>query len=158
MAAFTGTPVSSPGYLKQQPGGVKIAGPLGLEVVKFDTYTHLVANGQGTGTIYLGSLPAGDYWVFPTLSLLVTSAFEANADAHIGFPAYTKIDGTTETADDNRFFDNADAATGGQLTSALAPFHVQARDPVRIECMVDTGDINTDDTIDLWLVIGRVAG
>jgi hypothetical protein len=157
MAAFTGTPVSSPGYLKQQPGGAKILGPWGVELVKFDTYTHLAANGQGTGTIYLGSLPAGDYWVLPTLSLLVTSACEANADGHIGFPAYTKIDGTTESADDNRFFDNADIATGGQLTSSLAPFHVQAREPVRIELMVDTGDINTDDTVDLWLAIARLS-
>jgi hypothetical protein len=152
--AFTGSPLTSPGATTQS-GPNKIQGPMALSMMKLPLYTHLAANGAGTGTVYLGYLPAGDYWVYPHLSALITSAFAANADAHIGFPAYTKIDGTTETADDNRFFDNADAATGGLLTSTLTPFHVQAVDPVRIEMMVDTGNIETDDTAELHLAIAR---
>lgn len=154
MTAFTGTPLDSPGYLKQASSGPKIMAASGLSMLKLPLYTHLSANGAGTGTIYLGYIPAGDYWVFPHLSALITSAFGASADAHIGYPAFTKIDGTTETADDNRFFDNADAATGGLLTSTLTPFHVQAKDPVRIEMLVDTGNIETDDTAELHLCLG----
>ena len=33
MAAFTGTPVTSPGAVKQQAGGIQINGPAGLEMV-----------------------------------------------------------------------------------------------------------------------------
>jgi hypothetical protein len=153
MAAFTGSPHESVGYLKQASSGPKIQAAAGLSMVKLPLYTHLAAQGAGTGTIYLGYLPAGDYWVFPQLSTLVSSAWATNADAHIGFPAFTKIDGTTETADDNRFFDNVDVATGGNFAGSLAPFHVQAAAPVRIDCMVDTGNIETDDTLEVHLCI-----
>lgn len=152
MAAFTGTPVSAPDYVDQVTNPfTKVLAAGVLQVRKFSRWTHTATEGSGTGVIYLGVLPAGEYVISPPHSVVVTSAFAANADLHVGTNAYMQISGTAATADDNNIFDNVDAATGGVFVGTLTPFSVSAAEPVRIEAMIDTGNIEADDTIDLYL-------
>lgn len=158
MAAFTGSPVSSTQYSNEiaTNRSIDVGNSVqGLRIKHFATYTHLAANGAGTGTVYLGMLPAGRIKILPYLSHLVTTAFAANADIHIGYGAHTGLDGVAVVADDNAFLDNGDAG-GGALNTALnlpaAGFlELNSKEGIRIEAMIDTGNIETDDTIDLWI-------
>jgi hypothetical protein len=150
MAAFTGTPASASDYSKEVTAPIrKTVAANGVQVKKFATYTH--ALGTGTGAVNLGTLPQGTYWVYPYLSTIVTSAWEANADVHLGYRAYLKTDGTTATEDDNAFADNVDAATGGTFNLTLPPVLIEAAEPVVIFALIDTGDIANDDTLDVHL-------
>lgn len=163
MAAFTGTPVSSTQYLYDSGvlssslewrGQESVNSPRGLQIKRFKQYVHASANGAGTGTVKLGMLPAGRIFIIPQLCRLVTTQFAANADIHIGYAAHTDLSGATVSADDNAFYDNGDAG-GGVLDVALTlpveGLELNSREGIVIEAMIDTGNIETDDTISLMM-------
>lgn len=170
MAAFTGSPVSGPNY-DAQTGESEPASRVSalvaegkLQIARFgdedgNPYTH--AAGAGTGVVKLVRLPAGKLIVFPDLSRLVTSQFAANADIHIGYAAYTKLDGTTGAADDNAFLDNGDAGGGALDTALTLPAGgmqvLESASGIDIEAMIDTANIENDDTIDGWIAYIRVS-
>ena len=108
--AFTGSPVKSNEYTNQTASHTKVSVDVinKLELARF-SYTH--AAGAGTGEVNLIELPAGRITVYPDLSRLVTTAFAANSDIHIGYRAYVGSDGVTVVEDDNAFVDNGDAGT-----------------------------------------------
>ena len=120
-----------------------------LHIYRF-SYTH--SGGAGVGTIPLRKLPAGKITIIPDLCRLITSAFAATSDIHLGHQAYVKRDGTTEAADDNEWLDNGDAASGVDVAWGLpaVPVTIDSRDGVMLEAMVDTGNIEDGDTIDGW--------
>jgi hypothetical protein len=158
MAAFTGSPVSAPDYVKETTAPVlKTLAPGVVQIKKFSRWTHTATQGAGTGVVYLGTLPAGEYVIYPHLSYLSTTQMAANADVHVGFNAFRQIDGTLATADDNAVFDNEDSG-GGVVAKAgtLAPVVISAAEPIRVEAMVDTGNIEADDTIDLYLAFAKL--
>ena len=156
--AFTGSPVKSNEYTNQTASHTKVSVDVinKLELARF-SYTH--AAGAGTGEVNLIELPAGRITVYPDLSRLVTTAFAANSDIHIGYRAYVGSDGVTVVEDDNAFVDNGDAG-GGALDTALvlpaAGFHrFDSRNGVLIYAMVDTGNIEDTDTIGGWIAFVR---
>lgn len=158
MAAFTGTPVKSDQYTLQTQSWSKVSVDVinKLELARF-SYTH--AAGAGTGEINLIELPAGRITVYPDLSRLVSSAFAANADLHLGYRAYTGADNVAVVEDDNAFGDNLDAG-GGALDQAwtlpaVGYFRFNSRNGVLIYAMVDTGNIEDGDTIDGWVAYVR---
>lgn len=164
MAAFTGTPTSSAQYAAQVATS-STAKRSAAEVtatlrVGYFSYTHLAAAGAGTGEVNLIRLPPGRVRIFSDLSRHVTSQFAVNADLHLGFRAYTEPDGDAVAEDDNAFLDNADVG-GGALDAAwvLPAAGSQAFiTPLGliIYAMIDTGNIETDDTIEGWVVWGGV--
>lgn len=157
MAAFTGTPVKAPTYTLQTNGN-KASTFLVEGARKFATsglYTHAAAAGAGTGAIDLIKLPHGKIRLFTDDSRVVTSAFAAGADLHIGYRAYTAADGSAVVEDDNAFGDNLDAG-GGALDAALdlpaVGYHdFDSKDGVVLFAMIDTGNIETGDTIELFV-------
>lgn len=154
MAAFTGTPASSVQYALSAAHDLVAAKDWGAKMrCWFFNYTH--AAGAGTGEVNLVRMEPGKRRILTDLSRIVTTAFEANADLHLGYRAYTKHDGTAVVADDNAFLDNADAG-GGALDSAwVLPaagyFDVDSRTDFIIYAMIDTGDIADADTIHGWV-------
>lgn len=117
-------------------------------------WAQYVPTQAGTGTVSLVKLPPGRVRVFPDLSRVVTTQFEANSDLHLGYAAYTKEDGSAGTADDNAFLDNADAG-GGALDQAwtlpaIGYLDLDSQDGIVIQAMIDTGDMALTDTLDGW--------
>jgi hypothetical protein len=155
MAAFTGTPASSTQYARYASHELVASQDWGAKVrASFFSYTH--AGGTGTGEVNLVRLEPGKRRILTDLCRIVTTAFEANADLHLGYRAYTKFDGTVVAADDNAFLDNADAG-GGALDSAwVLPaagyFDVDSQTDFIIYAMIDTGDIADGDTIHGFVV------
>lgn len=159
MAAFTGTPFDSIHLDAQQATNREVGSKNSaqeLKVVRFATYTHLAAQGAGTGTVRLGMLPPGQITIYPALSRLVTSQFAANADIHIGYAAHVNTAGAAVSASTNAFLDNGDAG-GGALDSALTgnPTEMDSISGIVMEAMIDTGNIETDDTISLSIVYSQ---
>ena len=125
----------------------------GAELIIFETETYTHSAGASTGEINLCVLPAGKITVFPFLSSVVTTAFASNADLHIGYRAYTEADGDTVVEDDNAFADNLDAG-GGALNivlSATGALQFDTPSGLHVFGMVDTGNIEDDDTIKLYI-------
>lgn len=161
MAAFTGSPKSSTQYLYDSGASSvefrsqeSVNAPRGLQIKRFKQYVHTSTEGSGTGTVYLGMLPAGRIYIIPQLSRLVTSQFAANADIHIGYGAHTDLSGTAVNADDNAFLDNGDAggaALDTALTLPVEGLELNSKEGIRIEAMIDTGNIEADDTISLTI-------
>ena len=165
MAAFTGTPTSSAQYTSQAGS---IGGPIwnvGLNGKPF-TYTHLAAAGAGTGEVNLLRLPPGRLTIFSQLSRIEATQEAANADLHLGFRAYTEPDGDAVAEDDNAFLDNADAGGGAissvfllpAVTAAAGPgiTQINSRNGFILYAMIDTGNIETDDTISGYVVWAQV--
>jgi hypothetical protein len=157
MAAFTGTPVKAPTYTLQTNGNK--ASSMHVEGVrKFATsgvYTHAAAAGAGTGAVDLIKLPHGKVRLFTDASRVFTTQWAANADLHIGYRAYVGSDGVTVVEDDNAFGDNLDAG-GGALDAALdipaKGYHdFDSKDGVVLFALIDTGNIETDDTLELYV-------
>lgn len=154
MAAFTGSPTATDQYTAQSAPYTKGAAAKTKKVMPSGVYTHLAAAGAGTGEINLLKLPAGKIRVYCAGSLVNASQYAANADLHIGYRAYTGSDGVAVAEDDNAFLDNADVG-GGAL--AADPFTLPAagykdfdsQDGVIIFAMIDTGNIETDDTLEV---------
>lgn len=157
MAAFTGSPVSADDYVDQITNPSTKVLAAGVVMIRhFTKWTHTSTQGSGTGEINWGTIPAGEYYVLPTLSVIVTTAYSANSDIHLGFRAYLALDGTTTSEDDNAFFDNVDAATGGTFVGTLAPVLISAAEPVKIYSLIDTGNIDADDTAEVWLAYAKL--
>ncbi len=160
MAAFTGSPFDTTHLDNQEASNRDILSthsPQELRIVHFPTYTHLAAQGAGTGTIRMGMLPPGQLLVYPYLSRIITTQFAANADVHVGYAAHVNTAGTAVNADDNAFGDNLDAG-GAALDAALSgvPVVLSSRTGIVMEIMVDTGNIETDDTITLVIAYSQV--
>lgn len=169
MAEFTGTPAASTQYARFENASLgKVQQALGKPLVLDDfSYTH--ASGAGTGEINLLALPPGKYRIYPSLSFLATSQFAANADVHLGHRAYHNADGTAVAADDDEWVANGDAGGGalsgpwsggfetgvGGTTSAAAADY-DAADGLTIYVMVDTGNIEDDDTITGWIAYTKL--
>lgn len=158
MAAFTGTPVKSVEYTAQSTAHQKtpVETIAKLFLGKF-TYVHTA--GAGTGEIDLLEMPAGRIRVYPDLSRIVTSAFAANADIHLGYRAYVNSANVAVVADDNAFLDNGDAG-GGAIDSAwVLPaegfLEINSRNGWILTAMVDTGNIEDTDTISGWIAYTR---
>jgi len=165
MAAFTGTPTSSAQYTSQAGA---IGGPIwnvGLKAKPF-TYTHLAAAGAGTGEVNLLRLPPGRLTIFSQLSRIEATQMVATADLHLGFRAYTEPDGDAVAEDDNAFLDNADAGGGAissvfllpAVTAAAGPgiTQINSRNGFILYAMVDTANIEEDDTISGYVVWAQV--
>ena len=163
MAAFTGTPTSSTQYAAQV-GGSSVAkipgGDLhGILHRSYFSYTHLAAAGAGTGEVNLVTLPPGRIRIFAHDSRLITSQTAASATMDVGYRAYTEPDGDSIAEDDNAFEDNRDVATAA--TDAVLEFAgdgttddptvFNTRDGLTIFASVDSGNIETDDTIKGWI-------
>src|SRR3990172_9848375 len=116
MAAFTGTPVKSVQYTDQTNSAEKVA-PNIIGKVHIARFSYVHSAGAGTGEVNLIELPAGKITIYPDLSRIVTTAFAATADLHLGYRAYTDSAGVAVVADDNAFLDNADVG-GGALDQA----------------------------------------
>jgi len=149
--AFTGSPTKSTEYTNQVDGNKKAA-PFHDKPVRYAPFSYTHAAGAGIGEVNLVRLLPGRIVVLPDLSRLVTSAFAANADIHIGTRAFTNPDGTAVAEDDNRFADNEDAG-GGALDKAFplpagGKETLDSRDGVIVYAMIDTGNIEDNDTID----------
>ena len=162
MAAFTGTPTSSTEYaLVGTRDNEAMAIAPRLHIASF-SYTHTSAAGTGTGEINLCKLPPGRIRIYSDLCRLVSTAFEANADLHLGTRAYVEQDGDTVAEDDNRFADNLDAGGGAldqviPLPSSGAPWHdLDSQDGIIVYAMVDTGDIAAGDTIHGYITYGMI--
>lgn len=154
--AFTGSPLDST-YLTNQEAAnrdnSKRNDPQHIKIHRFPQYTHAAAQGAGTGEINLGKLPPGELTIYPDLSRVVTSAFAANADIHLGHRAYTQPDGTVVAEDDNQWLDNGDAASGVDAAFGLPAVGYDVVDSVggiEVFAMIDTGNIEVGDTIDVW--------
>ena len=131
----------------------------GLCILRWDQYVPTQA---GTGTVSLCKLPPGRIRIYPDFCRHITTAFEANADLHLGYAAYTNEAGTAVSADDNAFLDNADAG-GGALDAAwvlpaigYVDFNTQGG--LVIQAMVDTGDMAVTDTLDGWVAYQCMPG
>ncbi len=165
MAAFTGTPVNSSLMADQKDASAvgKRADSLDVDAklhMAYVLYTHDAAQGAGTGEIDMFRLPPGRLRIIPDLCRLVTSAFATNADLHIGTRAFTNLDGTAVAEDDNRFADNLDAG-GGALDQTLplpaaGQADLNSREGIDVYAMVDTGNIETGDTIGLMCVYQKI--
>jgi hypothetical protein len=137
----------------------KSACPTGVEVAHFN-YTHSL--GAGVGDVNLTRLPPGKIRILASACYVATSAFAANADLHIGLRAYTNSVGTAVAEDDNLLLDNADAATGGNLSAGFATLtvagyiEIDSREGVVVYGMIDTGNIEDTDTIDGFITFTRV--
>jgi len=158
MAAFTGTPVNSDLMADQKDAdstGARadsLATSAGVHAA-YAEYTHSSTAGTGTGAIDMFRLPAGRLRILCDQSRVVTSAFASNADLHIGYRAHTDLDGDAVVEDDNAFSDNLDAG-GGALDVAWALptggiLELNSEEGVDIYCLVDTGNIEATDTINL---------
>ena len=160
MAAFTGSPLDST-YLTNQEAAnrdnLKRNDPQNLKVWHPTVYTH--AAGAGTGEINLGKLPAGEITVYPDLCRVISSQFAASADLHIGHRAYTQPDGTAVAEDDNEWLDNGDAGGGAldtAFTAITGPTVYDSQAGIEVYAMVDTGNIEDGDTIEIVFVYGSV--
>jgi hypothetical protein len=155
MAAFTGSPASSSQYAQYASHEMVASKDWGAKLRCWAfSYTH--ASGAGTGEVNLVRMEPGKRRILCDLCRILSSQFAANADLHLGYRAYTKHDGTEVVADDNAFLDNADAG-GGVLDSAwLLPaakyFDIDSKTNFVIYAMVDTGNIEDNDTISGWVV------
>lgn len=165
MPVFTGSPFATLTYDDQVTAPVRKALALFSEgVVRVASmeaiYTHAAAQGAGTGELNLFQLPAGKIRVFPDQSWVVTSQYALNADLHIGFRSYTEPEGTVVAEDDNAFLDNADvggAALDQALTLPATGFlDINSRNPVTIYAMIDTGNIETGDTLWVYMAYTRI--
>lgn len=161
MAAFTGSPLDTT-YLTNQEAtnrdNNKRNDPQALKVHVFPTYTH--AAGAGTGEINLGLLPPGEITIYPDLCRLIASQFATSADLHIGHRAYTQPDGTAVVEDDNEWADNVDVA-GGAIDAAFtlpaAPTVYDSQKGIEVYAMVDTGNIEDGDTIQVIFVYSQAS-
>jgi len=156
MAAFTGSPLDSTYQSNQEAtnrDNNKRNDPQVLKVQNFPVYTH--AAGAGTGEVNIGTLPQGEITIFPDLCRVISSQFAASADLHIGHRAYTQPDGTAVAEDDNAWGDNLDAG-GGAIDAAFtlpaAPTVYDSVAGIEVYAMVDTGNIEDGDTIQLVFV------
>jgi len=160
MAAFTGTPVKSVEYTNQTASATKAAVDVisKMHAARF-SYTHTSTEGSGTGEVNLIELPAGRITIYSDLSRIITSAFGANADLHLGYRAYTNSAGTAVVEDDNAFLDNADAGGGALDQAWTLPAggytSFDTRNGLIIYAMIDTGDIEAADTISGWVAYTR---
>jgi len=155
--AFTGSPVNATIYQNQVDGdGTKnvtadVTGK--MRIARF-SYTH--AAGAGVGEINLVKLPPGKTRVLTDLCRLVTTQFASNADLHIGHRAYTNLAGTAVAEDDDVFGANIDAGGGAIDAAFTLPAggikEFDSRGEVGIYAMVDTGNIEDDDTINGYIV------
>ena len=161
MAAFTGTPTGSAQYNKQITAPVPgIAAALAegrLKVAPF-SYTH--AAGAGTGEINLFKLPAGPIILYPALCRILTTAFVATADLHLGYRAHVDQNGAAVVADDNAFADNLDVGgaaidlgplNGGWPLPAIGHFAFNSQGGVVLYTLIDTANIEDADTIAGWV-------
>lgn len=158
MAAFTGTPTGTTLYNRQvgttqgKPSARDAWGKLNMAAF---SYTH--AAGAGTGEVNLALLPAGHITINAILSRVITTAYAANADLHLGYRSYTEPDGDVIAADDNAFLDNADAGGGALDSTWLLPAtdyltEINSAGLLTIYGMVDTGNIEDTDTLNGWVV------
>ena len=165
MAAFTGTPVNSSLMANQKDADATGARADSLAVdaklhAAYVLYTHAAAQGNGTGEIDMVRLPPGRLRIINDLCRVVSSAMAANADLHIGTRAFTNLDGTAVAEDDNRFADNLDA--GGGVLDQIWPLplggvvELNSREGIDVYCLVDTGNIETGDTISLLCAYQKI--
>ena len=161
MAAFSGTPLDST-YLTNQEAtnrdNLKRNDPQNLKVWHPPVYTH--AAGAGTGEINLGKLPAGEITVYPDLCRIITSQFDTNADIHLGHRAYVEPDGDTVVEDDNEWVDNGDAggaAIDAAFTAITGPAVYNSVAGIEVYAMIDTGNIEDGDTIEIVFVYGSAS-
>jgi hypothetical protein len=160
MAAFTGTPTSASAYAAQisaeKAPALEVMGA--MKVAFFD-YTH--SAGAGTGEVNLVSLPAGRIVIYSDLSRVVTSAYAATADLHLGFRAYTHQDGSAVAEDDNAFLDNADAGGGALDQAWVLPAggvtELNSQGGITIYALIDTGNIENTDTLSGWVCYAMAA-
>lgn len=160
MAAFTGTPVASAEYTGKTTAPAQDAEWL----YAYGYWLHTATQGAGTGEINLVKLPPGKIAVNSALSRLKTTQMAANADLHIGYRAYTKPGPTASRSvaeDDNYFADNLDSGGGAIDQSLPLPTdpisHFNTEGGLTVYAMVDTGNIEDTDTIQLWLAWKREA-
>ena len=171
MAVFTGSPSASTQYVRFESASLgKVQKALGqtLTLEPF-SYTHTSTEGTGTGEVNLLALPPGLYHIFPELSYISCSQFEANADLHLGHRAFYKADGTLVAEDDDEWSANSDVGgaarsgpwtggfeTGFNGTTSQAHADYDAATGLTIYVMIDTGDIAAGDTITGWVAYTKI--
>jgi hypothetical protein len=151
--AFTGSPKDSTWITNHEASNrdnVQENYPQTLKMLVSPIYTHASGEGAGTGEINLIKLPPGRLTIHPDLCRIITSQFATNADLHIGHRAYTDLDGATVSEDDDEWGANLDAG-GGALDAAFtlpaAPTLYESQDGIEVYALVDTGNIEVGDTI-----------
>lgn len=159
--AFTGSPTSSTEYaLVGTRDNEALAVEGRLHVATF-SYTH--AAGAGVGEINLCKLPAGRVRIFIHLSHVIASQMAASADLHLGHRAYVNQAGTTVAENDDLFAANLDSGGGVidedfALPATGAPWHdIESQDGVIIYAMIDTGNIEDNDTIHGYVTYARIS-
>jgi hypothetical protein len=117
----------------------------------------------GQHTIILGKIPYSNIWVQPQLSIFGASQYASGAQGHLGY-RYVDPDTGEEVSSFNFWLDNValgTAATAADLLGDIvgvaagglvpAANHFRSVDGVQIEYMVDTANIPTGGSIDLFL-------
>jgi len=157
MTAFTGTPSSSVQHALQSggTGGNANVSDVGARLrIAFFEYTHTATEGAGTGAVNLVVLPYGRIRIYADLSRIVTSAMVTLADVHLGYRAYTQIDGTAVVEDDNAFGDNVNGGSAIDEAFSLPAegfLEMDSQGGITIFATIDTANIEADDTIKGWV-------
>lgn len=113
----------------------------------------------------LFTLPPGKLIILPRLSEIITTAFEATADLHLGYRSYRDENGLLVAEDDNAFMDNVDVGGGAlagvwaSITGAVVttPYTIETVSGLTLFVMIDTADIENADTLSVTCAYVRMA-
>jgi len=135
----------------------------GTRVQVLDAILPFTAAGftsAAAGDISLLRLPPGNIRIRLDLSQLTCPAGTSTSDLDVGLAAYTKADGTTQTAQNNLLADSLDVG-GGALALALpgnpaaGSILVNSLDGVVVVCSFDTANSPASGSLILKLVYQR---
>lgn len=136
-------------------------GPIHLKYAKL-TFTAAGFTTASAGDIKLQRMPAGKVRIYPHLCLVECPVGTATSDFDLGYGAYVKPDGTTQSADQDAWINSGDvggAALAGSLltvngaviTAAVAVIEIESKSGFDIVCSFDTA--NSPAAGDLIVII-----
>jgi hypothetical protein len=157
-----GAPVTSQQYAAQSGSpynpGQNPGTPL-YELVAHLIFTAAGVTSAAAGDIALLRLPPGRIRIRPDLSKIVCPQATVNSDLDIGVAAYTKSDGTTQSASNNALADSLDVG-GGALNQALTlpasgGLVVDSKNGADVVCSFDTANSPASGLLAISIVYQR---